>query len=51
MLVPLSAEERTGVASTHARVKSNFLFEDAGVINDVKHIPGEFHLFSLVLPK
>ena len=29
-------------ASTQARVKDHFDLKDAGVINDIKNIPGEF---------
>lgn len=35
-------------ASTQTRVKDQFEFQDAGAINDVKNIPGEFRLFSVV---
>ncbi|HME00632.1 MAG TPA: adenylate/guanylate cyclase domain-containing protein [Terriglobia bacterium] len=38
-------------ASTHARVKADFLFEDVGLIDNIKNVPGAFRIFSLVLPK
>jgi adenylate cyclase len=38
-------------ASTQVRVKDHFELQDAGVINDVKNIPGEFQLFSVVASK
>jgi adenylate cyclase len=38
-------------ASTQARVKDHFDFEDAGAISDIKNIPGEFRLFSVVARK
>ncbi len=34
-------------ASTQARVKDHFEFTDAGVVNDVKNIAGEFRIFSV----
>ncbi len=37
-------------ASTEARVKGHFVLEDVGVIDDVKNIPGEFRIFSVVFP-
>lgn len=38
-------------ASTQARVKDHFELQDARVINDVKNIPGDFQLFSVVASK
>jgi adenylate cyclase len=38
-------------ASTHARVKEHFTVEDAGAISDIKNIPGEFRLFSVLARK
>lgn len=34
-------------ASTQARVRDHFELQEAGVISDVKNIPGEFRLFSV----
>ncbi len=34
-------------ASTEIRVTGKFVTEDAGVINDVKNVPGEFRIFSV----
>lgn len=34
--------------STQARVKDNFELKDAGTIDDIKNIPGQFQLFSIV---
>lgn len=38
-------------SSTHARVKDVFDTQDAGAINDIKNIPGEFRLFSVIAAK
>lgn len=38
-------------ASTQARVKDHFELTDAGTINDVKNIPGEFRLFAVSAQK
>jgi adenylate cyclase len=38
-------------ASTQARVKDHFELTDAGLINDVKNIPGEFRTFSVSAQK
>jgi class 3 adenylate cyclase len=38
-------------APTQARVKEHFNVADAGVINDVKNIPGDFKLFSVASQK
>lgn len=35
-------------ASTQTRIKSNFQVEDAGSINDIKNIPGEYKIFSVL---
>jgi adenylate cyclase len=37
--------------STQARIKDHYELQDAGVINDVKNIPSEFRLFSVVAGK
>jgi class 3 adenylate cyclase len=34
-------------SSTQARVKDHFELQDAGIINDVKNIPGDFHLYAV----
>lgn len=38
-------------SSTQARIKDHYDLQEAGVINDVKNIPGEFRLFSVVAGK
>jgi adenylate cyclase len=38
-------------SSTQARTKDYFNTEDAGTINDIKNIPGNFNLFSVAGPK
>jgi class 3 adenylate cyclase/ActR/RegA family two-component response regulator len=35
-------------APTHARVRDKFEVEDAGVISDIKNIPGEFRMYSVI---
>lgn len=35
-------------ASTEARVKDRFDLQDAGVIDDIKNIPGEYRLYSVI---
>jgi len=37
-------------ASTETRVKGHFATEHAEMVNDVKHIPGEFQLYSIIKP-
>jgi adenylate cyclase len=37
--------------SLKARANGHFEFEDAGMINDIKNIPGEFQLFSILRGK
>lgn len=39
------------VGLAQARVKDHFELQDAGVINDVKNIPGSFRLFSVAAGK
>lgn len=38
-------------ASTEARVKDHFVLQEAGAINDIKNIPGEYPLFSVTSSK
>jgi adenylate cyclase len=35
-------------ASTEARIRAKFVLRRAGVVNDVKNVPGEFRLFEVV---
>jgi len=38
-------------ASTQARVKDHFELQEIAIINDVKNIPGEFKIYSVVAGK
>jgi adenylate cyclase len=44
-----SAKEQILVsASTRARLNAHFELQDAGTISDIKNIPGEFKIFSVI---
>ncbi|MGD0023548.1 MAG: adenylate/guanylate cyclase domain-containing response regulator [Xanthobacteraceae bacterium] len=38
-------------ASTQARVKDHFNLQDAGIIDNIKNIPGEYRIFSVISAK
>jgi class 3 adenylate cyclase len=35
-------------STTHARLANFFNFNDAGIINDIKNIPGDFQIYELI---